>query len=82
VKRRTWKKRARRRYLDGTRYLRASNDRHDRWYLLAFVRESVAVLACVGGGVDQKVIEVAALARRLAPAIMIQRAMVQGGEDA
>lgn len=55
-----------------TKYLRRSNDRHDRWLLLAFLRESVEVLARPGD-VNSKVVDVAALARRLAPSIAKRR---------
>ena len=48
--------------------LRRERDKHDRAYLLYFMRHCIEVLAR-DGDVNSKVIEVAALARRLAPAI-------------
>ena len=67
MKRRTAKKHAR------SRYLQRSNDRHDRWYLLAFVRDCIDLLSRQDLGGDEKVHTVAALARRLAPAIKAAR---------
>jgi hypothetical protein len=69
---------ARRKLFDALRFLRRSNGRHDRWYTIAFMRESIRVLA-QPGDVNEKVIEVAALARRLAPAIGVARASERRG---
>lgn len=48
-------------------------DRHDRAYVLAFMREAILFLAREDVGVDRKVIHLAAVARRLAPSIMAER---------
>lgn len=77
MKRRTVKKRMKR-YLRH-RILHRSNDRHDRWYVLAFMRDCVEILARPGD-VNDKVHTVAAVARSLAPSIMSRRAMLQSSE--
>lgn len=73
MKRRTAKKR----YLLQSAYYKSrvlrERDKHDRAYLLAFMRAAIATLAAEGD-VDTKVLAVATLARRLAPAIGVERA--------
>lgn len=59
---------------------RRERDKHDRAYVLYFMRRCIEVLAR-DGGVDEKVHDVAAIARRLAPAIMARRAMLQSSEE-
>jgi hypothetical protein len=80
MKRRTWNKRRARRAEARARVLQRSNDRHDRWFVLAFMRLAVEQLARTDMGVDQKVFVVARIARQLAPSIMSTRALETGGE--
>ena len=55
------------------RTLKRSNDRHDRWLVLAFMRECITQLARQDIDVDAKVHTVAAIARRMAPSIAAAR---------
>jgi hypothetical protein len=48
-------------------------DKHDRAYVLSFMRQCISILAREDVDVNQKVSDVAAIARRLAPAIMAER---------
>lgn len=56
------------------RVTKRERDKHDRAYVLYFMRRCIEVLAREDVGVDEKVHDVAAIARRLAPAIMSERA--------
>lgn len=73
MKRRTAKRRHRRWYADRVRDVRRMNDKHDRWYLHAFMRALVETLARQDIGVDQKLAWLASAARRTAPAIAAKR---------
>jgi len=55
-------------------------DRHDRIYVLAFMRRCIEILSD-DGDVNGKVHAVAAVARRLAPAIRARRASPTGGTE-
>lgn len=54
--------------------------KHDRAYVLSFMRGCIEHLARTDIDVDQKVHTVAAIARRLAPSIMARRTLL-AGED-
>lgn len=67
-----------RKWRDARKMLSRSRDSHDRAYVLYFMRHCIEVLAREDVGVDDKVQDVAAIARRLAPAIMARRAELRG----
>lgn len=83
MKRRAAKKAKRRFHAERHMVVRRANDRHDRWYTLAFMRGLIETLARQDIGVDQKLALLAAAARRTAPSIMklrdAHRASVQSG---
>lgn len=66
-------KQARRWHAQRDRHVRRMNDRHDRWYLHAWMRALVETLAREDISVDQKLAWLAATARRIAPAITAKR---------
>ena len=68
MKRRTHKKR-----WAQYKMTKRQRDKHDSNYILYFMRHCIEVLAREGD-VNEKVQDVAAIARRLAPAIMTRRA--------
>lgn len=59
---------------------RRENDKHDRAYVLSFMRECIEILAPENVSTTEKIQRVAAIARRLAPAIMRQRQTLNESE--
>jgi hypothetical protein len=75
------KRRTERKYRSACKMTLRERDKFDRAYVLYFMRQCIEVLAREDVGVDQKVQDVAAIARRLAPAVMTRRAALKESED-
>jgi hypothetical protein len=75
MKRRTVKK-----YSNAGRMVKRERDKFDRAYVLYFMRHCIEVLAREGD-VNEKIHDVAAIARRLAPAIEARRAAEKRSTD-
>jgi len=78
VKRRAWKKRTKRRIKVGRIYLQRANGRHDRWYVLSFMRGLIETLADPRVAVDAKLQQLARAARMVAPSIATARQIIEG----
>lgn len=74
------KRMTRKKLRNGCKMTLRERDKHDRAYVLYFMRRCIEVLAREDVGVDQKVHDVAAIARRLAPAIMAARSAEKRSE--
>lgn len=81
MKRKTWKKRRLRDEQDLLRMRLRELDRHDRAYLLTFMRGAILTLAREDIDVNSKVITLASVARRLAPSIMTERQRSSHAKD-
>lgn len=79
MKQRQVKKRQRRHFDRRLGRLRRETDRHDRWWVLAFMRKLVETLAR-SGSVDDKLAKLATAARLMAPAIGAMRRQGEGEE--